>query len=132
MPGLQTLLGQLNTAFSKQGIMSLVEKREMFAPGKPFAPGIIVRPEQAVQPHWKEYLESIPVSMQLVIQQIIHHALGTKPPTQVTFAWAPSYDYELHIWHAPDAKVTKGGITVLVKSRYPDDAHPLGKAGGTD
>jgi len=29
------------------------------------------------------------------------------------------------VWQAPDTKTTKGGITVLIKSRYPDDAHPI-------
>jgi hypothetical protein len=29
------------------------------------------------------------------------------------------------IWQAPDTRTSRGGITVLVKSRYPDDTHPL-------
>ena len=78
---------------------------------------------------WAQYLTTIPKSMQLTIQQIIHYALGTKPPTTVVFAWAPGYDYELNIWQAPDAKVTKGGITVLIKTRYPNDPHPLAGVG---
>ena len=59
------------------------------------------------------------------LRSIIHHALSTTPPTQVTFAWAPGYDFEMTVWQAPDTKTTKGGITVLVKSRYPADTHPL-------
>jgi hypothetical protein len=33
------------------------------------------------------------------------------------------------VWQAPDTKNTKGGITVLLKSRYPSDEHPLDAAG---
>jgi hypothetical protein len=65
------------------------------------------------------------MSLQEALRSTIYHALSTKPPTQVTFGWAPGYDYEVTIWHAPDTKKTKGGITVLIKSRYPDDKHPL-------
>ena len=59
------------------------------------------------------------------LRATIHYALGTTPPTLITFAWAPSYDYEIDIWQAPDTETTKGGITVLFKSRYPDDVHPI-------
>ena len=69
----------------------------------------------------------MPASFQETLRSIIYHALSTRPATQITFAWAPGYDYELTMWHAPDTKQTKGGITVLVKSRYPSDAHPLKK-----
>jgi hypothetical protein len=40
-------------------------------------------------------------------------------------SWAPGYDYELSVWQAPDTRTSRGGITVLIKSRYPDDKHPL-------
>lgn len=125
MPGLQTLLGQLNTAFSRQEIKKLAEKREAFAPGKPLAAGVIVKPDQALQAPWADYLNNIPTSMQEALRSVIYHALSTTPPTQITFAWAPGYDYELQMWHAPDANLTRGGITVLLRSRYPDDTHPL-------
>jgi hypothetical protein len=125
MPGLQTLLGQLNGAFGREGIKKLAEKREMYGPGKSIVSGIIVHSKTALQKDWAKYLTGIPVSMQEALRATIYHALSTKPPTQITFAWAPGYDYELTIWHAPDTQATKGGITVLLKSRYPDDKHPL-------
>jgi hypothetical protein len=125
MPGLQTILGQLNTAFGRDGIKELAEKREMYAPGKPLATGVVVHSKMALHKDWTKYLTGIPMSMQEALRATIYHALSTKPPTQITFAWSPGYDHELTIWHAPDTRATRGGITVLLKSRYPDDKHPL-------
>ena len=125
MPGLQTVLGHLNHSFGREGITKLAEARESFAPGKPLAAGVVVHSKLALHDDFAEYLQNIPYSMQEVLRSLIYHALSTKPPTHITFAWAPGYDYELNIWHAPDTRKTRGGITVLIKSRYPDDRHPL-------
>jgi hypothetical protein len=125
MPGLQTILGELNHAFGRHGIKALAEKREMYAPGKSIVSGLVVDSKMALQRDWSEYLTGIPMSIQEALRSTIYHALGTTPPTQITFAWSPSYDYELTIWHAPDTQKTRGGITVHLKSRYPDDKHPL-------
>jgi hypothetical protein len=125
MPGLQTVLGKLNTAFGREGIRDMVKYRDKFEPGKPLAAGIVVTRRTALYEFYAAYINAMPVSMQEALLAIIHYALGTTPPTQITFSWAPSYDYELTIWHAPDTRSTRGGITVLLKSRYPDDKHPL-------
>lgn len=125
MPHLQTILGQLNTAFSKDNIAKLAAQRELFAPGKPLAAGIVVEPTMALHKHWQAYLGTIPKSMQEAIRAVIYQALSAEPPTLITFAWSPGYDFELTVWHAPDTRLTRGGITVLIKSRYPDDKHPL-------
>lgn len=125
MPGLQTVLGKLNTAFGRDGIKDMVKHRDKFEPGKPLAAGIVVTKKAALFEFYAAYINSMPMSMQEALLAIIHHALGTAPPTQITFSWAPSYDYELTIWHAPDTRSTRGGITVLLKSRYPNDKHPL-------
>jgi hypothetical protein len=125
MPHLQTALGTLNVAFSRENIDKLVPRRTAFAEGQALWQGIVVEQKMALHEHWKKYLGMIPAPMQEAIRAIIFNALGTKPPTTITFAWAPGYDYELSIWQAPDTRTSRGGITVLIKSRYPDDAHPL-------
>ena len=73
------------------------------------------------------YFDTIPGSLQEIFRATIYYALSTNPPTLVTFAWAPSYDFEMTTWQAPDTRETQGGITVLLKSRYPTDAHPIAK-----
>jgi len=126
MPHLQTILGQLNTAFSKgENIAKLAARREAFAPGNALAAGVVVDASMALHTHWQTYLGTIPKTIQEAIRSVIYQALSTSPPTPVTFAWAPGYDFELTIWHAPDTRLTRGGVTVLIKSRYPDDKHPL-------
>ena len=125
MPHLQTVLGTLNNAFSKDNIPKLVKQREAFCPGKPIGAGIIVNAKMALHADWIKYLDRIPGSIQETIRSVIYYSLGTTPPTQITFAWAPGYDYEVTIWQASDTRTSRGGITVLLKSRYPDDKHPL-------
>jgi hypothetical protein len=125
MPHLQTFLGNLNNAFSRDNISKLAQQRDAFCEGRPFVSGLIVDSKMALQGDWAKYLQQIPGSLQEAIRSIIRHALSTTPPTQITFAWAPGYDYELSVWQAPDTRTSRGGITVLIKSRYPDDRHPL-------
>ena len=125
MPHLQTMLGTLNTAFSRESVSKLVEQREAFCPGKPLGPGIVVHSKMALHGDWVKYLNQIPGAIQETIRSVIYYSLGTSPPTHVTFAWAPGYDYEVTVWQAPDTRTSRGGITVLIKSRYPDDKHPL-------
>ncbi|MGA2291646.1 hypothetical protein [Bradyrhizobium sp.] len=125
MPHLQTALGTLNTAFSRDNIAKLVPNRPAFREGQELAQGVVVHQKMALHADWMKILRQIPVGMQEAIRAMIHHALGTNPPTPITFAWAPGYDYELSIWQAPDTRTSRGGITMLIKSRYPDDDHPL-------
>jgi hypothetical protein len=125
MPHLQTALGTLNQAFARENISKLVENRALFCDGKPLAAGWIINDKMPLHPHWMKYINEIPGGMQEAIRATIYYALSTNPPTQVTFAWAPGYDHELSIWEAPDTKTSKGGITILIKSRYPDDKHPI-------
>jgi hypothetical protein len=125
MPHLQTILGDLNQAFSRENIAKLAEKREAFEQGKPFVSGMIVGPDMVLQKHWATYLNQIPKSIQEAIFGVIRYSLSTTPPTSIVFAWAPGYDYELTIFQAPDTRTSRGGITLIIKSRYPDDKHPL-------
>jgi hypothetical protein len=125
VPHLQTILGQLNHAFSKENIQKLADRREAFEPGRPFVSGLIVGRDMALQKHWETYLNQIPKAIQEAIVGVIRQALSTSPPTPIVWAWAPGYDYELTIWQAPDTRTSRGGVTLLIKSRYPDDKHPL-------
>ena len=124
MPGLQTIVGELNHAFSLRNINKLVPHRELFAPDKTLgSAGVIVQKGSANYDLWQKYLAQIPPGIQRAIQHIIYHALDPKSPTAINWAWAPGYDYEVTIWDVPDNAVTKtpGGITVLVKSSYPKE-----------
>jgi hypothetical protein len=127
MSGLQTVLANLNIAFSRENIAQIASKREAFAPGKPLAAGVVIREGTRLHALWVEYLSKIPASFQEAFRAVVYHALSTEPPTPIVFAWAPGYDYEFTMWFAPDTPPTQGGITILLKSRYPTDAHPAAK-----
>jgi hypothetical protein len=128
MPMFQTFLGELNCHFSKDRInVFATERREHFAAGKPLDLAFLVEAGTPVHRAWNNYIAQTPQSFRETLRSIIQHALSTTPPTPITFAWAPGYDYELTLWQAPDTELTRGGITVLLRSRYPDDRHPLQK-----
>ena len=129
MPMFQTLLGELNVHMGREKIRELAKKADMFAPGKDPDYSFLMTENTRATSAWMEHLKEMPPAIRAGIRSVIHHALTTEPPTQVTFAWAPGYDYEFTVWQAPDTKTTKGGITVLIKSRYPADTHPLDATG---
>jgi len=130
VPMLQSILGELNYAFGRQGMKQTVEHRESFAPGKPLDFSMIVGRDSKLHDSWVEYLERLPPSIKETLRSVVYQSLSTKPPTLITFAWMPGYDYELHLSQAPDTKTTRGGITILMRSRYPSDSHPLSRTAG--
>lgn len=133
MPKFQTMLVELNAAFRESEVPKLAAQSAIFAHGAPVADalaGLVATPGTVEHRSFKNYLAQLPGSVSEALRATIHHALSTSPPTLITFAWAPSYDYEITCWQAPDTQETRGGITVLIKSRYPADRHPLAATTG--
>ena len=124
MPVMQTMLVELNCKFARDQIGATAAKKDMFAPGQKLV-GALIAGGTPLEPAFKDYLAKLPGAIHETLRSVIHHALSAEPPTQITFAWAPGYDYEITVWQAPDTARTKGGITLLLKSRYPDDKHPI-------
>jgi hypothetical protein len=133
MPALQTAATHLNNAFRDDNIDQTATNRDAFAPGERLSSAIAnFLPEQSrLRKPLASYFDSLPGSLQESIRGTIYYALSTSPPTHITFAWAPSYDFELTTWQAPDTRATRGGITLLIKSRYPADTHPLSRRAPT-
>lgn len=127
MPGLQTTTGYLNEAFNRAHIAELVAHRDVFAPGEPLSRGLkfVLKHQPGLYKFLLPYIEELPASFQETLRNLAFFALSTKPPTPITFSWTPAYDFELTIWDAPDTGRTPGGITVLLKSRYPGDTLPV-------
>jgi hypothetical protein len=75
----------------------------------------------------QRYVDGWPSALQAAVRSAIFDNLSRDGRVPITFAWAPGYDYELSIWDVRDSAETAGGITVLFKSRYPSDPHPLEK-----
>ena len=125
MPMFETAWRVMNDKFSLSKIDQFAaERRDHFAPGRPLDLSFAIEGDDKLRTAWKAHFDSAPASMREALRAVIHHALSQDPPTPVTFAWAPGYDFELTFWNAPDNPQTRGGITVLLKSRYPMDPHP--------
>jgi hypothetical protein len=71
-----------------------------------------------------EFIAQTPRSMQAAILAIVRENLSRDEPKQMMFTWAPGYDWELRLWESTSSSISAGGITVQVRSRYPDDPHP--------
>ena len=126
MPMYETYFAEMNRQFGKDRIETLAsERRDHFAPGKPLDLNFLMEGDENLQRAWNEYQALAPAALLEAVRSVIHHALSTSPPTPVTFAWAPGYDFELSLWQSADTRMTRGGVTVLMKSRYPDDPHPV-------
>lgn len=134
MPRFQTLLSDLNTAFNRHQISKRVDRIDAFGPDRPLDEAlaeIVSEPGSVEHRAFRNYIRKIPPAIQEGLRSTIYSALRTSPPTLITYAWAPGYDFEATYWQAPDTDETRGGITILIKSRYPADRHPLDTGGDT-
>lgn len=121
------VLGALNAAFGGMHPSVTAREAERFGPGASLGPalaGVLPR-----HPELNELLEAfvatIPLGMQRSLLSIIHHALTSERQVLLNFAWAPAYDFELTIWETVEPEPAHSGISVLLRSRYPDDPSPL-------
>jgi len=116
------MFGQLNQVL---GAPEQVDA-EMFAPGRSHQDTIesLRHVAKITDPFVGEFIGRIPDSIHQALRAAIHS--GVRRNLAVTLAWAPSYDYELQVWEAPGGE-TPGGITILLKSRYPADRHPAAR-----
>jgi hypothetical protein len=126
MPMLQTYSLKLNHHFHPDRIDAFAAQRKAhFAEGAPLDLSFLEEASTPLHRAWNSYVAKLPGSFTEALRSVIRYALSTSPPTPINFSWAPGYDYELSLWQAPDTNLTRGGITVLLRSRYPDDRHPL-------
>jgi hypothetical protein len=76
----------------------------------------------------RDYLNGMPRAIEAAIRGVLLANLAEGDNRRpITFAWVPAYDWEVTVWDVADAR-SRGGITVLLGSRYPDDEHPLSGA----
>ncbi|MFI5307961.1 MAG: hypothetical protein ACHQ53_11435 [Polyangiales bacterium] len=119
MPSFQVMLVRLNHITTAEGLAAY--KKEFGAKPMPedkWLAGFTTKPFE------RKFAQSVPAGLQAAIRAVLLRNLERKEPFAVTWAWKPSYDYELSIWECEDTKVSKGGITILIGTRYPLDGHP--------
>jgi hypothetical protein len=126
MPMFEAYAAELNRRFGSDQIVAFAhERRDHFAPGRSLDLTFLLPADSPLHEPWSRYLGQAPGAFLEALRGVLHYAVSHDPPIPVTFAWAPGYDFELSLWQAADTRMTRGGITVLVKSRYPGDPHPL-------
>ena len=69
----------------------------------------------------KKYLNTWPPALQEVLRAALLSAVNRTPRMPVTISWAPGYDYEVNLWESRAAGKSMGGLTILLRSRYPDE-----------
>jgi hypothetical protein len=121
MPAMQTMLTKLNQLSSDEQLRELDPR--LFAPEARLSDA--VRELGIDDGGLARYLDELPIGIHEAIRAVVHSALLRESRQPMTFAWAPGYDYELSVWDVSATKETAGGITVLLRSRYPADTHPL-------
>jgi len=121
MPLAQVMMERLNSYFTRERVREL--NADVFAPGADLAR--LAFDNQIAKTDWeKSVIASIPAGMQEMLRALIRHNLQREKVLSITWAWAPGYDYELNVWECPGTAVSPGGITVLLRTRYPLDVHP--------
>jgi hypothetical protein len=120
MPDGQVMSGRLNKLFAVPEISEL--DPQDFAQG---ADLVALADRFGVAQNGREtgFLSSIPKGILESMRALIYDDLSRPEPLAITWSWAPAYDFELSVWECPGTQ-SKGGITVLLRSRYPADKHP--------
>jgi hypothetical protein len=121
MPIMQGVIERLNAVFHRKHIREV--DPALLAPGASLSTA--ARKVGAARALFeREFIDSWPPALQETIRAAIYSALTRKPRIPVTFSWAPGYDFEVSIWEAAGTQRTMGGITIHLRSRYPDDHIP--------
>ena len=121
MPHMQAMASRFNEALGHQNIDKIpVEKLGSSGSLEDFLRGAgVVGTDTEMA-----YLDGWPEGLKEVLRAALRSALGRPGRLPVTISWAPGYDYEVQVWEAPGTAGSRGGMTILMRSRYPADAHP--------
>ena len=126
MPAYQRMLGRANRHFNVEAIG---ETREII--GETMADpdttlssiaqqlGIAVTDGEVAQ------LDNLPPGITAALRGVLSDNFGRDEPWEVQFVWEPSYDYRLTVHEAGPSSISHGGISIILGTRYPDDALPV-------
>lgn len=130
MPRMQTAVSALNASFGPEGIRDIDPTPFLAGSGTSLSEALLAT-GVGIDRATAAYIEGWPSGIQAAVKAVIADNLMRDGTVPITFAWAPGYDFEVSIWDVLDTTETVGGITMLFKSRYPDDTHPLSAGGAT-
>jgi hypothetical protein len=121
---MQVALSQMNAAFGPDSVDAHDPALFALVSGESLA-DVLGRANIGLDDATLDYISKWPSVLQASLHAAISANLAREGTVPITFAWMPGYDYEMTIVDIRDTSETHGGITVLLKSRYPDDTHPL-------
>ena len=126
---MQTALSAMNTAFAPGALDAIqgadgvdafhVDSGASLSDALRRVPGLELSDAVA------EFIDTWPSGLQTVVRSVIHHNFSRDATVPITFAWKPGYDFSVEVFDVHDTKSSRGGITMIFTSRYPDDGHPL-------
>lgn len=125
MPPWQVMSERANLMMSRDNILELakdVQERERVILDPNTTLSSAARMVGIAQSDDEEnYLSRWPAGIQRALIAALHSAVTRQPPLPVTISWAPGYDFEIQIWEAAGTPTSRGGMTILLRSRYPDE-----------
>jgi hypothetical protein len=120
VPVFQEVSERLNYRFNRLNIGDV--QKSQFGPGELLdmfeEQGLITSPQAS------EFIKTIPDSIKAAIRAVYASAVNRESQVPVTIAWMPGYDYEVTVSESAGTADSIGGITILVRTRYPGDPHP--------
>ncbi len=124
MPWIEAALATFNTALQPANRERL--DPELFAPGRPVKDAFLGSGVHDDSRIWKA-LELWPRSVAEAFKAALHSALTRKTGGPITVSWIASYDYGLEVYESQSFDDSPGGLTIIVRSRYPFDRHPASR-----
>lgn len=118
MPIMQVAIHELNNRFGPEAIGN--QSVEDFADELSFRD--VIEGRLGIGANYNgfgAFLDTAPDGLVKAFHATIRSAIQRKQP--VTVAWKPGYEWEFSMTDVADAG-TPGGVTILIRSRYPGDA----------
>ena len=123
MPFFQAMASRANTAFTPEKLEKAEVRQAMksaFGDGKTLVESLkelkVVRTADE-----EAFLSGFPSGLLAAVGAVLTDNAAKATPLPVTVAWAPGYEDEVSFWVVEDTATSRGGITIMVRSRYADD-----------
>ncbi len=125
------VLGELNAAFGGVQPTVTAEHCGAFEPGQCLGPALA----SVLHPSLGEltgllaaYVGAMPPAIQETLRSVIHYALTSSPQVLLNFSWTPGYEFEVTICEIVEPAPMQSGVSILLKSRYPNEIAALAPA----
>ncbi len=130
MPWMETFFReQVNPAFRTREQVALLDATTIEIENPRGFRDLVERLGVEINQNLDSFIDAFPQGLAFALRAAVRSAVAAEKP--ITFAWVPSYDYELTITESSSYGESPGAMTIRVGSRYPDDAHPLAGGAGS-